>query len=181
MPNSASLEGATRSILVPVNFQLAARAALVFGARLAKGSGAPLTILHVIHEPADQPNYYRRHGGSEASLPIEVLAERRLDEFLAEARRLNPGLSALETAGVLLVKGLPATRIPEVAKRLEAAQIVMGHTRARRLVPSLFASLADRVADRCDIPVTVIRSDGRSEIVDMPTQDAFDGKAVLGT
>jgi nucleotide-binding universal stress UspA family protein len=181
MSDPLSLEGATDSILVPVNFAPAARAALVFGAQLAKASGAPLTILHVVHEPGDWPNYYRRYGGSEASLPIDVLAERRLEEFLAEVRRLNAGLSALETSGILLVKGLPATRIPEVARRLGAAHIVIGHTRARRLAPGLFASLSARVADRCDIPVTAVRPDGRSEVVNMPPRPPLDdGTMALG-
>ena len=166
--------------MVAVDFEAAARNALVFAARLADGTGAPLTILHVIHEPADRPNYYRRQGGSEASLPIELLAERRLDEFLADVQRRNPGLRPLQTSGVLLVKGLPETRIPEVAVRLDAVQIVMGHAKPRGLFPSLFASLSDRVADNCEIPVTVIHADGQSEVVAMPPQRQLDGKVVLG-
>lgn len=89
MPNPVGLQSATGSILVPVDFKPAARAALVFSARVADDLGAPLTILHVIHEPGYWPNYYRRYGASEASLPIDTLAERRWEEFLAEVRRLN--------------------------------------------------------------------------------------------
>lgn len=160
MSRLTSLESGTRAILVPVDFEPAARVALVFAARLARGSGATLTILHVVHEPADRTNFYRRHGGSEVSLPIELLAQRRLDEFLADVQRSNPGLSALEDPGVLLVKGVPSTRIPEVADRLGAAQIVMGHARPKGLLSGLLASMADRVAGKCDIPVTVIHADG---------------------
>jgi nucleotide-binding universal stress UspA family protein len=181
MSVSASPESATRSILVPVDFEPAARAALVFGARLAESSGAPLTILHVVDDPGDQPSYYRRHGGSEASLPLELLVERRLDELLSDVRGLNLGLCALEAPGVLLVEGLPASRIPEVAKKLGAAQIVMGQARARGQAPGMFASLSDRVADKCDIPVTVVSPNGRSGgVLDMTPRAPFDDEVMLG-
>lgn len=179
MSRITSLESTTRAILVPVDFEPAARAALIFAARLARGTGGPLRILHVVHEPADRPNYYRRRGESEASLPIELLAERRLDEFLADVRRLNPGLSALDEPGVLLVKGVPATRIAEVANKLGASQIVMGHARPSGFFSNLLASLSDRVADQSDIPVTVIHPDGKSEVVAMPPQKRLGGNMAL--
>lgn len=179
MSRITSLESTTRTILVPVDFEPAARAALIFAARLAKSSGRSLTILHVVHEPADRPNYYRRCGGSEVSLPIDLLAERRLDEFLADVRRLNPGLSALDEPGVLLVEGVPATRIAELANRLGASQIVMGHARPEGFFSNLFASLSDRVADQGDIPVTVIHADGQSEVVATPPQKLLGGNVAL--
>ena len=180
MSRLTRLESATRAILVPVDFEPAARLALVFAARQADSSGAPLTILHVVHEPADRPNYYRRHGGSEASLPIEMLAERRLGEFLADVQRCNPELSALEDPGVLLVSGVPSTRIAEVANRLGASQIVMGLTRPKRLLSDLLASMADRVAVQCDIPVTLIHADRKSGIEARPHREPADGNVVLG-
>lgn len=180
MSRSEGLEGATRAILVPVDFEAASQAALVFAARLARGAGAPLTILHVVHEPANRPNYYRRHGGSEASLPMEVLAERRLDEFLSEVRGRNPDLSALATPGILLVVGLPETRIPEVAERMGAAQIVMGHSRRRGLLEGAFASLSDQVADKSAVPVTVIRADGESDTHAKTSVCRLNGRMAFG-
>ena len=50
------------AVLVPVDFEAPARAALLFAARLASSSGMPLKILHAVHEPADRPNYYQRDG-----------------------------------------------------------------------------------------------------------------------
>jgi len=180
MARSSGLQSPTNSILAPVDFEPAARAALQFAAQLAQDAGVPLTILHVVHEPADRPNYYRRHGGSEVLLPMEVLAERRLDEFLTGVRSQHPDLVTLDEPGVLLVKGLPGTRIPEVAERMGAAQIVMGRSRGRRLLPGLFAPLSDRVADQCDIPVTLVHPDGSPEVYGQRPQRPFNDKAVLG-
>ena len=180
MSCSEGLDGATRAILVPVDFEAASRAALVFAARLAVRSGAPLTILHVVHEPANRPNYYRRHGGSEASLPMEVLAERRLDEFLSEVRGRNPDLGALATPGILMVTGLPETRIPELGARMGAAQIVMGHSRRRGLLDGVFASLSDRVADKSDIPVTVIRAGRDTDPRTRTSANRLNGRMAFG-
>lgn len=108
------------------------------------------------------------------------MAARRLDEFLAEVRNQYPGLHTLDGPGILLVKGLPGIRIPEVAERMGAAQIVMGQSRARRLLPALFASLSDRVAEKCDVPVTVINPNGKPVICDKRLQEPFDDKAALG-
>ena len=180
MAKIASLEGGTRSVVAAIDFEPAARAALVYAAREAWGAGVPLTVLHVVHEPAEKPNYFRRNGGTDVLLPMEVLAERRLEEFLADVQRQNPGLSSLDAPGILLVKGLPVSRIPEVAKRLGAAQIVMGRNRSKRLFRGLFASLSDRVAAASEIPVTVIGSDGKSKLVNRPALKDLDDKLALG-
>ena len=57
MTKITSLETGTRSIVAAIDFEPAAREALVFAARLAWGAGVPLTVLHVVHEPAEKPNY----------------------------------------------------------------------------------------------------------------------------
>ena len=119
----------------------------------------------------------------EASLPIEVLAERRLGAFLAEVYRENPALDILEKPDVALVNGLPLTRILGFVEHHAVAQIVMGHARARGVLPSLFSSLSDRVADQCDVPVTAIHAGGRSGSAKVPPRGLLGGSrnAVLGT
>jgi nucleotide-binding universal stress UspA family protein len=183
MSHADSSENAVAAVLVPIDFEPPARAALVFAARLATSAGMPLKILHAVHEPADRPNYYHRSGTGEASWPMELLAERRLEAFLAEVYAENPALSILEKADVLLVKGLPLTRILECVEHHAVAQIVMGHARARGVLPSLFSSLSDRVADKCDVPVTAIHAGGRSEAAVIPPRELLDGNSnvALGT
>jgi nucleotide-binding universal stress UspA family protein len=56
MSNPQNIESAVQPILVAVDFGEAARAALLSAARLAISTGAPLKILHVVHDPGEEPN-----------------------------------------------------------------------------------------------------------------------------
>ena len=181
MSSVAGGEKCVQPILAAVNFEPPASAALRFAARLAAETGAPLKILHVVHEPAERPNYYGRLSGPDVTVPMEILAGRLLDEFLRNLDVQGPALDSLESADVMLVKGLPATRIPEVARKSAAGQIVMGHTGPHGLFGGLFSSLSDRVADRCDIPVTVIHPDGSRAAQVKSSRDPFTGDMALGT
>ena len=62
-----------------------------------------------------------------------------------------------------------------------AGQIVMGHTRPYGLFGGLFSSLSDRVADRCDIPVTVIRHDGSRAAKVKTSRNPFTRDVAPGT
>ena len=181
MSSVAGGEKGVQPILVAVNFEPPAGAALRFAARLATETGAQLTILHVVHEPADRPNYYGRRAGPDITTPIETLAGRLLDEFLRNLDVQDPVLRSLESADLVCVKGVPATRIPEVARKSGAGQIVMGHTKPHGPLGGLFSSLSDRVADRCDVPVTVIHSDGRPATEVKTSHGPFTGDVALGT
>lgn len=171
-------------ILVAVDFEPASSAALVSGARLAQSTGTPLKILHVVHEPGDKPNYYQRHGVRDALLHITDLADRRLDGFLQDVYRENRELHALEKPDTVLVMGLPTTRIPEVAKRVNAGQIIVGHNKTSGLIGRLFSSLCDRIAHAVAIPVTAVCTNGESEIVSATRpahQSSAKANVALGT
>ena len=171
MPDSASPDRPSRPILVPVDFEPAGRAALVTAARLCMCTGVPITVLHVVHTPADRPDYYARRGDRDTLVPTAELARRMLGEFLLETLRRHPELKVLESADTLLVHGLPHTRIPEVARLVDASQIVMGRSRTKGVLRNLFTPSSERIANRCDIPVTVVYSTGRPESAERPTND----------
>ena len=159
MSNPQNIESAVQPILVAVDFGEAARAALISAARLAISTGAPLKILHVVHDPGEEPNCYQRKGDGEAVMPIADLAARRLQEFVLETHLGNPDLHVLQKPDTLLVCGLPATRIPEVASLVDAGRVVMGHTKAKGIMDKLFASLSERVVHSCGVPVSVVYSE----------------------
>ena len=92
MSSPLNADSAVQPILVAVDFGEAARAALISAARLAISTGAPLKILHVVHDPGDQPNCYKRKDDGEAIMPIADLAARRLQEFVLETYIGNPDL-----------------------------------------------------------------------------------------
>jgi nucleotide-binding universal stress UspA family protein len=171
-------------VLVAVDFEPASRAALIYGARLAQSAGTPLKILHVVHEPGDKPNYYQRQGVRDALVHISDLAEQRLEEFLQDVYRQNPELHALEQPDTYLVMGLPSTRIPEAAERVDAGLIIMGHSRASGLFGKLFSSLCERVAHTCAIPLTAVYASGESEVISATrpaVQSSAKANVALGT
>ena len=49
-----------RPILVPVDFSKHSEAALWEACELSESMGAPLVVLHVVHDPGDMPGYYTR-------------------------------------------------------------------------------------------------------------------------
>jgi nucleotide-binding universal stress UspA family protein len=170
MSHSTSRNSPLAPILVPVDFEPAARSALITGARLAMSTGAPLKILHVVHEPADKPSYYERRSAGDVVLPIDEVAGRMLQDFLLDIYRRNPELENLETPDTLLVHGLPCTRIPEVASLVGASQVVIGQHRTKGILGKLFALPSERIANRCDVPVTIVYSDAPPQHAEHPPQ-----------
>jgi len=156
----ASLELSThKPILACMNFCRESEVALLTAARLAESAGAPLVVLHVVHEPANRPGYYRRTRNGEALLPIEEIAERMLREFLVEISARHPAQGpALAQAGIRLVAGLPETRILEVARNIDAQQILMGSNGRGSLARLFSGSVSDQVARHGSIPVTVVHA-----------------------
>jgi len=150
---------ASKPILACVNFCRESEMALLTAARLADSSGAPLVLLHVVHEPANRPGYYRRKGRGEETLPIDAIAERMFKEFLADVRARHSGRRrALDQAETRLVPGIPESRIPEVAEGIGAQLIVIGSNGRGTLAKLLGGSVSDRVARNASIPVTVVHA-----------------------
>jgi nucleotide-binding universal stress UspA family protein len=147
-----------RPILVAVDFSSDSEAALLHAARLGRELGAPLVVLHVVHDPAWSPGTYARVDQGGRPLHIEQVAADMMDEFLAGLREGHPDLPELETIEPRLVIGLTETRILEVAEQVGARQIVMGSRGLTGLERLMLGSIAKRVLKLSPIPVTVVKS-----------------------
>ena len=77
--------------------------------------------MHVAHDDMQQPNIYPRRNATEQMLPLEAIAERALRNFMAKMREQFPESVILANAGMMVVSGLPAARIPEIARKIGAA------------------------------------------------------------
>ena len=113
-------------MLVPVDFTPTSRRAALRACEMASRRSLPVVLLHVVHEPADDPGFYARHKRSNLARPLAEIAQDMLDGFLAELRAEQPYNQALSGATTKVVDGLPAGRIAEVADELDAGTIVMG-------------------------------------------------------
>ena len=145
-------------VLVAVDFSPDSEAALLWAWSYAEAVGAPIEILHVVHDPADSPGTYKPDGEDPLE-PMFDVAQRKLAQFLEQFSRSNPKLSGLEAAKQLCVRGLPAQRILNVAKARGAGLLVLGSRRRNGVGRLLHGSTAGQVARQADLPVTIVKAE----------------------
>jgi nucleotide-binding universal stress UspA family protein len=157
---AATLEDITsksRPTLVAVDFSADSRAALAWACAFSACTGGKLVVLHVVHDPANQPGYYR----NKREKPLQTMeqsAEAMLDDFLAAAQRDQPALTCVGKAEKMLLVGLPSGRIVEAAGILNAKLIVIGSRGMTGLPHLLQGSVSERVVELADRPVVVVKS-----------------------
>jgi len=149
--------GGTGPVLVAVDFTADSTAALIWACGYASSVGVGVVVLHVVHDPEDAPGYYRK-GEEDLLRPMEDVAVEMIDQFLEQVAKKRPDLDALEGAEKILVKGIPATRILEVAETKGASLIVMGSRGRTGLPHLLLGSKAERVVQMSPIPVTIVKA-----------------------
>ena len=145
-------------VLVPVDFSPQSEQAFLFAAEFARNFHAPLLVLHVMHDAEDAPGVYRMEDGQGGLLPMKDAARILLDAFrdrLAEAH-----LEACEELEMefKVSRGLPHTRILEIAERVGARLIVMGNTGQGSFSRLLTGSTATKVMKGALIPVTLVKA-----------------------
>ena len=150
--------GVTPPLLVAVDFSSDSQAALLWADKQANCHSAQIIILHVVHDPAETPGFYRRQQHDNNYLqPMEEIAEDMMKEFLAKTIKNHPDCTNLRSAKTRLVSGLPAGRIIEIAEEEKATMIVIGSRGLSGLPHLLLGSTADRVAQLSHIPVTIVK------------------------
>lgn len=147
----------SRPTVVAVDFSGDSRAALAWACAFSDCAGGDLVVLHVVHDPAGQPGYYRENRDKPLQT-LEQAAAVMLDAFLASVKRDHPELTRLETAEKILLSGLPPGRIVEASERLNAKLIVIGSRGMTGLPHLLQGSVSERVVELATRPVVVVKS-----------------------
>lgn len=155
--DARSLASPRGPILVPVDFSPYSAAALLFASELAEAFDLRLIVLHVVHDPAHLPGYYARLSRKKSLTRMEDIAGQMLDDFLADLKKKFPSRSALHKPELLLVKGIPVTRILQVAQKQKASLLVLGSKGVTGLRHLLLGSVAEQVVGLARIPVTVVK------------------------
>ena len=161
--SNASIQHKTRQgqpVLVAIDFSEDSRAALLWAGKYAGCTDAPLVLLHVVHDPASYPGFYRNNQ-KEKLLPMQQVAEEMMAEFLSETKQEYPGLDWLDLARTELIIGMPPGRIVEMAGLLGAGTIVIGNRGLTGLPHMLLGSVAERVVELASIPVVVVKADSK--------------------
>jgi nucleotide-binding universal stress UspA family protein len=159
MPQTVTTE-TVHPILVPTDFSAMSTKALLFAAQLAQCSSLSLVVLHVVHEDVRGPVIYPRENEREQILPIDEIAERMLRKFMVEVREQYPDIEVLANAARMVVSGLPATRIPEIACLIDASLIVVGSNGRSPLSKLIAGSVSEKVIRKSHVPVTIVQQNG---------------------
>ncbi|MES9845971.1 MAG: universal stress protein [Candidatus Sedimenticola sp. 6PFRAG5] len=149
-------------ILVPVDFSSCSEAALLKSCELTDCLQQPVIALHVVHDPADMPGYYSKFTKKKDLFRIEDKAQELFDEFIKDIVNRYPRIKQLKKIETMLVIGLPATKILQVAEMKDASMIIMGGKGNRGWKRMLLGSTVDEVARLCSIPLTIVKSDNCS-------------------
>ena len=149
-------------ILAAVDFSVHSEEALLWAADAARRFEAPLIVLHVVHDPGSAPGSYKREGQLNGTVPQEEVAVEQLEDFLRRVAERDPDLAEPGFLETLLVVGLPATRIVEVAEAEGAQLIVVGSQGRTGLSRVLLGSKAQRVAQLSPVPVTIVKREGQA-------------------
>ncbi len=135
-------------ILVPTDYSGHAVRALEWALLEARGSGARITVLHVL----DHGPHLALHGY--ATRPSEV-DQAAAAEALGDLVRTHAAQACVETNSVIGV-GDPAHEIRATAARLGADLIVMGSRGRTGLREIFFGSVASTVVHHTGPPVVVV-------------------------
>jgi nucleotide-binding universal stress UspA family protein len=152
------LKKGKRPVLVPVDFSAHSEAALAHAAHQAERTQAPLVVLHVVHDPGEAPGYYHVKGRKKQLRRLEDVASEMFDKFMAKMIKRHPKLTAIKKSKRILVSGLPATRILEVAMKVEPRIVVMGSAGRTGLSRFLLGSKAEQLLRTCPYPVTIVKT-----------------------
>ena len=143
--------------MIPVDFSKQSEKALLFAAGLSKSLGMDLFIVHVVHDPAEDPGYYRHRHMKKLARRIEDDAQEMMTAFLEKIVRKNPKIPELKKAEVAMVVGLPITRIIELSEQSKPHMIVMGSQGRTGLSRILLGSKAEGVLRLAKVPVTIVK------------------------
>ena len=145
------------TVLVPVDFSSCSRAALTYAFRFTGLVNATIVILHVAHEAAGEIGSYRKNDEGNPLRPIGEVAENMLEKFIAGVKNELALKDEPVSARMMVVEGLPASRIHEVAERENATCIIMGTHGRVGLSRLVLGSVAEKVVQHSNIPVTIIK------------------------
>lgn len=144
-------------ILVAADFSANSKTAVIWAIDLAIALSAPIVLIHIVHDRAEGPGYYR-HDKKDAMRPMEDIAEKMMLGFVENLGEESLQYKSFKNIKTRIVTGLPVTRILETAKNIDARMIVMGSQGLTGLAHLLIGSKAEQVVRLAKIPVTIVKN-----------------------
>ncbi len=148
-------------ILVPVDFSAHSEAALLKACEFAECSGQEIVVLHVVHDPGNMPSYYSRIAKKKQLVRVEDIASEMYSEFIKSIKKKNSDNKTLKKIKVMMVKGIPVTRILQVVEKIDASMVVMGSLGRTGLKHVFLGSKAEQVVRQCPVTVVIVKSESK--------------------
>ena len=146
-----------KTILVPVDFSDHSKAALLQACEFARLMSTSLMVLHVVHDPGEMPGYYAKLIKKKRSIRMQDIAAEAFQEFIEATIEAHPDCAVLKEAELLMVIGLPVSRILEVVEQLKPVMVVMGSQGRTGLKHLVIGSKAAQIVQLCPVPVTIVK------------------------
>jgi nucleotide-binding universal stress UspA family protein len=144
-------------ILVAADFSANSKTAVIWAIDLAIALSAPIVLIHIVHDRAEGPGYYR-HDKKDAMRPMEDVAGKMMLDFVEKLGEKGLQYKTFKNIETRIVTGLPVTRILETAENIDARMIVMGSQGLTGLAHLLIGSKAEQVVRLAKIPVTIVKN-----------------------
>ena len=144
-------------ILVAADFSANSKTAVIWAIDLAIALSAPIVLIHIVHDRAEGPGYYR-HDKKDAMRPMEDIAGKMMLDFVENLGEESLQYKSFKNIKTRIVTGLPVTRILETAENIDARMIVMGSQGLTGLAHLLIGSKAEQVVRLAKIPVTIVKN-----------------------
>ena len=143
-------------ILAAADFSANSETAVIWAIDLAIALSAPIVLIHIVHDRAEGPGYYR-HDKKDAMRPMEDIAGKMMLDFVENLGEKGLQYKSFKNIETRIVTGLPVTRILETAENIDARMIVMGSQGLTGLAHLLIGSKAEQVVRLAKIPVTIVK------------------------
>jgi len=144
-------------ILYATDFSPASQVAFPHALRLARVTGAELTILHVLPSPVSGfigPAYVPPETWDDLHAEVRGQADRAMDRLIAQA--VEAGVRA--SAAIVEGGDVPGDEIVRVARDAKADMIVVGTHGRTGIAKALLGSVASRVVATATCPVLTVRA-----------------------
>jgi len=150
---------AKHPVIISVDLTAAAKPVVAEGVRLARLSGQPVELMHVVH---DLESIYGAYvgGGSVDAIQAELLSE--ASAKLAELAAAVPNEIGCET---LALDGTPWSEIVGRALHVGASYVVVGAHIHEKPEHRILGSTAQRILRHAPCPVLVVRPEFAAEDV----------------
>ena len=142
-------------VLVPVDGSSQAWAA--FDHAMANFEGETITVLHVVSPSEGVSSDYGGSGYADPETRARAIERGEAFGDRARGRAEDAGILATTTLETAVETGPPARTIVEYADANDVDHIVIGSHGRTGVARILLGSVAERVARRASVPVTIVR------------------------